>query len=136
MRYFSWWPVFKSLRLNKQGKLPAPLKIYPIAQSVIGKQLQITAIPKRFTMPMQETYALQSGLEFCTGKKALNLLEKKRFRMAYDFLGLRAVAGNADKTLFEWWTRIQEVDADERSAMAHAASKNKPKTSRKKRKKR
>lgn len=124
-----WWPVYKKLTLNKQGCLPPPLKIYTAAQKVLQKQLLITAIPKRFSLPIQETYALQSSLEFNTGGKALRLLVKKRFRMAYDFLGLRAAVGNATPDLFDWWTKIQDVDEESQHEMAVEAAKKRPRSS-------
>ncbi len=128
---FLWWPVYKKLRLNSNGMLPPPMKIHAAAQGVIVKQLAITAIPKRFTIPMSETYALQSSLEFNVGAKALRLLEKKRFRMAYDFLGLRAEVGQASQKCFEFWTEIQESDDAKQLDMVNKAANNKRPSKRK-----
>jgi poly(A) polymerase len=41
-----------------------------------------------------------------------------RFRAAYDFLLLRAEAGEVDSELAEWWTSFQEVNAEERNRMS------------------
>jgi poly(A) polymerase len=40
-------------------------------------------------------------------------LEHKRFRAAYDFLVLRSRAGEVEPELAEWWTEIQEQNAEE-----------------------
>lgn len=117
---FLWWPVYQRLRLNKQGVLPPATRIYPIAEQVLKKQITKTAIPRRYSTPMMETYALQSHLEFYTGRKALKLLEKKRFRMAYDFLELRALVANTNQQRYQWWQKVQEVEPDQQQAMLPA----------------
>jgi len=60
---------------------------------------------------------MQPRLERRTGKRPLRLLEHPRFRAAYDFLLLRAAAGEDLHELCDWWTRFQEVPEDERLAM-------------------
>jgi poly(A) polymerase len=59
---------------------------------------------------------LQSRFERRAGRRALRLLEHPRFRAAYDFLLLRAAAGEVDPELAAWWTRLQELSADDRIA--------------------
>jgi poly(A) polymerase len=48
----------------------------------------------------------------------LRVLEHPRFRAAYDLLLLRAQYGLASNEMAQWWTRIQEVSAEERNQMA------------------
>jgi poly(A) polymerase len=45
------------------------------------------------------------------------VLEAPRFRMAYDFLALRAASGEVSADLEEWWRAFQSADADSRKAM-------------------
>ena len=45
------------------------------------------------------------------GKRPLRLLSHPRFRAAYDFLLLRAAAGEADQELADWWTAFQSDNA-------------------------
>jgi len=78
------------------------------------------AIPKRFTLGVREMFALQPRLEHPRGRRALRVLEHPRFRAAYDLLLLRADFGLASSEMAKWWTRIQEVSADERAKMADA----------------
>ena len=85
--------------------------------TVLQEQLQHVSIPRRFSVPMREIWAMQERLVRRGGRQAFRLLEDKRFRAAYDFLLLRADTGEAPKELAEWWTRFQEVDAAEREAM-------------------
>ena len=45
-------------------------------------------------------------------KKIHYLLAHPKFRAAYDFLLLRAQAGEPVKELAEWWTRFQNLDGE------------------------
>ena len=76
------------------------------------------AVPKRFTLGVREMFALQPRLEHPRGRRALRVLEHPRFRAAYDLLLLRADFGLASREMAKWWTRVQEVSAEERAKMA------------------
>ena len=78
------------------------------------------AVPKRFTLGVREMFALQPRLEHPRGRRALRVLEHPRFRAAYDLLLLRSDFGLASPEMAKWWTRIQEVSAEEREKMTDA----------------
>ena len=78
------------------------------------------SIPKRFSLGVREMFALQPRLEHPRGRRALRVLEHPRFRAAYDLLLLRAQFGLAPQEMAQWWTRLQEVSAEERGRMADA----------------
>jgi poly(A) polymerase len=78
------------------------------------------AIPKRFSLGVREMFALQPRLEHVRGRRALRVLEHPRFRAGYDLLLLRAEYGLASRDMAQWWTRLQEVSAEERGRMADA----------------
>ena len=88
-------------------------------QAVREAQTHI-AIPKRFALGVREMFALQPRLEHPRGRRALRVLEHPRFRAGYDLLLLRAELGLAPPEMATWWTRLQEVSADERERMADA----------------
>ncbi|MFP4278603.1 MAG: polynucleotide adenylyltransferase PcnB [Halochromatium sp.] len=105
------------------------------AHEVASAQQRRVAIQKRFALPMREIWAMQPQLERRQGKRPLVLLSHPRFRAAYDFLLLRAEAGETDPELAQWWARFQEVDAAERVKMLGGSAarkrkrrKRKPKT--------
>ena len=60
---------------------------------VVAQQNRRIGIPKRFSMPMRELLALQPRFQRREGRRALAFLGHPRFRAAYDFLLLRAEAG-------------------------------------------
>jgi len=88
-------------------------------------QAQI-AIPRRFSLGVREMFALQPRLEHPRGRRALRALEHPRFRAAYDLLLLRAEQGLAPRNVAEWWTRLQQVPADEQAQMADALTATGP----------
>jgi len=45
------------------------------------------------------------------------VLEQPRFRMAYDFLALRAASGEVPAELENWWRAFQSADEEARRAM-------------------
>jgi len=89
------------------------------ACDLAARQAQTSiAIPKRFSQGVREMFGLQPRLEHPRGRRALRVLEHPRFRAAYDLLLLRAQYGLASSEMAQWWTRIQEVSAEERGQMA------------------
>jgi len=91
---------------------------------VLAEQLQRVALPRRFSTPMREIWSLQPRFDHCTGKRPFRLLGHKRFRAAYDFLLLRADAGEADPALARWWTEFQATEEGARAQMVDAASES------------
>jgi len=82
------------------------------SDEVIKTQLSVVSIPKRFSGPMREIWQLQPRLEQWRGKRALKLIEGRRFRAAYDFLCLRASIEPKLQSVAAWWTDVQELPED------------------------
>ncbi len=82
------------------------------SEQVIKTQLSVISIPKRFSGPMREIWQLQPRLEQWRGKRALKLMEGRRFRAAYDFLCLRASIEPELQSVAAWWTDVQELPED------------------------
>jgi len=94
--------------------LPA---LFDAMDAVLSQQAERIAIPRRFEATIKEIWSLQPRFEQRAGHRPFRLLEHPRFRMAYDFLLLRAEAGEAAQALADWWTRFQDADDAEREAM-------------------
>lgn len=84
---------------------------------VLREQCKITTIPKRHTQIIREMWLFQYRLQKRTGKRPQQLLEHPRFRAAYDFLALRALAGDASMELADWWTQFQDADFNTQNKM-------------------
>jgi poly(A) polymerase len=84
---------------------------------VLDTQCAKLAITRKLTATMRELWALQPRFEQRSGNRAYRLLESTRFRMAYDFLALRAASGEVSADLEEWWRAFQSADPESRKAM-------------------
>jgi poly(A) polymerase len=91
-----------------------PIVAWPHASDrILREQAQRVAIPRRFTITIEEIWSLQSRFAQRTKKRAFRLLEHPRFRAAYDFLLLRADESPELAELAQWWTEAQQVDQTE-----------------------
>lgn len=105
------------------------------ADEVISRQVKSVAIPRRFTTVSRDIWAFQPRLEQRTRRRALKLLEHPRFRAAYDFLVLRACAGEPLSEVADWWTELQEADDDRQQQMLSELSETSRKRPRSRRRK-
>ena len=110
------WPVLRAkLDRDHGGRVDDVRVIQDICDQAVYRQQARVAVPRRFTQPIREMLALQPRFERREGRRALRLVDHPRFRAAYDFLLLRAAAGEADPALAAWWTEFQGLPAEERS---------------------
>ena len=84
------------------------------------------AIPRRFSVTMREIWTLQSRFENRAGQRPYRFLEQPRFRAAFDFLALRAEAGEAPQSLVDWWAKFQHADEIEREGLMSRAREVEP----------
>lgn len=130
-----WFPmVEQAKKLQESGLDPLPA-IEKAMSIVIAEQNKIISIPKRYTQVIREIWLLQYRFGKRFGGRAFNLLQHPRFRAAYDFMAIRALAGDEAMEIAQWWTSFQEVDEEEQHKMVAALtpppSAQKPKRRRK-----
>jgi poly(A) polymerase len=112
-----WHEVLAAWRAReKRGERALPA-LEAAMDSVLEAQSGKLAITRRLTATMREVWAMQPRFEQRSGGRALRLLEAPRFRMAYDFLALRAASGEVPAELEAWWRAFQGADAESRRAM-------------------
>jgi poly(A) polymerase len=116
-----WEPLRIRLEAAADVGHSRPEALQRAAATVIAEQSRRITLPKRFSVPMREIWMLQSRFERRSGNQPFRFLQHERFRAAYDFLLLRAKAGEQSPELGEWWTRFQEVGEPERRAMVREA---------------
>ncbi|MBV1908163.1 MAG: polynucleotide adenylyltransferase PcnB [Kangiellaceae bacterium] len=124
-----WEPINRlSIELKSKG-MPAYEASQRAATRVMEKQRQVIGIPKRFSMVAKEIWALQHRLHNRRKKSVFSLIAHPRFRAAYDFLCLRAGDDAELNKLADWWTRYQELNAEQRNQFLNEVehSPNKPK---------
>jgi poly(A) polymerase len=112
------WPVVvqEQQQLERDGEHPVRAHMVA-AQDVLSRQVNQTAIPKRFQQTIREIWELQGRLPLRQGKRAETLFEHPRFRAAYDFLLLREESGENLDGLGAWWTEYQALSPEQREVM-------------------
>ncbi len=105
---------WEKLKAKGEPKIPA---LYSAMDTVLDVQGEKLAITRRIAGDIKDIWALQPRFEQRAGKRPYALLEQPRFRAGYDFLVLRAQAGEIDNEIADWWTRFQNADGEKRAAM-------------------
>ena len=129
-----WHPVNTRAKEIMGKGMPYSVAIQKAATNVLSKQSAHVSIPKRFTSTMRDIWGLQTRFHYRSGKRATAVLEHAKFRAGYDFLCIRAQAGEqvegADGNLdvdCEWWTDIQEKNPEQQKKVLYATTKSKAK---------
>lgn len=123
---FLWPPLLHAVGYRQENPALHPMELQRTSASLLARQCRNITIPRRFTAVMREIWLLQPRLQRNTGKRALGLLAHPRFRAAYDFLCLRADAGENLRDNAQWWTEIQQKTPEERQHIVNAMSASRP----------
>ena len=113
---FLWLPIKKHAEKRRaEEKMSESQSLALAAYEIVAQQQRRISIPKRFTVPMREMLALQPRFESKRGKRAMKLLDHRRFRAAYDFMLLLAEVGQGSMETAQFWTDVQTQSADQRA---------------------
>jgi poly(A) polymerase len=106
------WPAYcrELMALQAQGVHAAEAQ-RRAADRVTVHQLSTIALPRRFSLPMQEIWLMQGRLS--QRKRAARLMSHPRFRAAYDFLVLRQAASDGHAEDVAFWREAQSLSGDE-----------------------
>jgi poly(A) polymerase len=130
-----WHEVLAAWKAReKRGERRVPA-LEAAMDEVLETQCAKLAITRRLTATMREVWSMQPRFEERGGQRPYRLLELPRFRMAYDFLALRAASGEVPAELENWWRAFQEADGDTRRAMQLPDTGQKKKRRRRRRRK-
>ena len=99
-----------------RGERSVPALEYAMDE-VLDTQCAKLAITRKLTATMREVWGMQPRFEQRSANRAFRLLEAARFRMAYDFLALRAASGEVPAEIEAWWRAFQSADDETRKAM-------------------
>jgi len=83
------------------------------ADRVTLHQLERVALPRRFSLPMQEIWLLQTRFSSRQRKRVFRTLSHPRFRAAFDFLVLRQFASVDHAADVEFWREAQKSSGQE-----------------------
>ncbi len=96
------------------------------ADRVTLHQLGTVALPRRFSVPMQEIWLLQTRFSARQRKRVFRLLGHPRFRAAFDFLSLRLVASQEHAEDVAFWREAQSESGDQLTARLLAGHEGLP----------
>jgi poly(A) polymerase len=103
-----WHPVRKRAEVLQAEGLQEYVALGEAADEVMSKQVQRTAIPRRFSVVTRQIWTMQPRFNHTHGRRAKSLMNERRFRAAYDFLLLRAEEDESLKVLCDHWTEAQK----------------------------
>ncbi|MGD3292984.1 polynucleotide adenylyltransferase PcnB [Xanthomonas citri pv. citri] len=134
------WPAFcrTLMGLQAQGVQPEDAQ-RRAADRVTLHQLERVALPRRFSLPMQEIWLLQTRFSSRQRKRVFRTLSHPRFRAAFDFLVLRQFASPDHAADVEFWREAQKssgqelVDAIESAQADHESDEGAPRKRRRRR---
>jgi len=132
-----WLPMRRGEAAYREQSYPDPQGMQLSANDVLSDQVRYTAVPRRFSNVTREIWLLQSRFSQKNCRRARLFVENRRFRAAFDFLCLRAVA-EQDAALqadAEWWEEFQKATEDRQVEMSSAIPHVKKKRRRNKRRK-
>ncbi|GHA74544.1 polynucleotide adenylyltransferase PcnB [Cognatilysobacter bugurensis] len=102
------WPAYcRALMALQAGGMQPVEAQRRAADQVTLHQLSTVALPRRFSLPMQEIWLLQPRFSLRQRKRVFRLLSHPRFRAAFDFLVLRQAASNEHAADVEFWREAQ-----------------------------
>lgn len=115
------WPAFcrELMRLQAQG-MQGDEAQRRAADRVTLRELSSVALPRRFSLPMQEIWLLQSRFPLRQRRRVLRTLAHPRFRAAYDFLALRQSAAPEHGADLAFWSEAQRQSGDELAELIQA----------------
>ncbi len=121
---FLWAPIRRlAEKLRSRDEMSEAQALALAAYQITGLQQSRISIPRRFTAPMREMLAMQPRFAVMKGKRALKLLDHRRFRAAYDFMMLRVSVGELNGEVGRFWTDVQKQGAEERARNFQLQSK-------------
>jgi len=106
--------------LVEEGMAPVEALAQAGEEAIVAQGRKV-ALHRRFSTIAKEIWCMQPRFHKRRGKRALNLINERRFRAAYDFLLLRVDEEPELAEMAQWWTDIQAVDHEERMKMIQAA---------------
>ena len=115
------WPAYcRALMALQAEGVPTAEAQRRAADRVTLHQLYRVALPRRFSVPMQEIWLLQPRFAQRQRKRVFRLLAHPRFRAAFDFLALRLAASDEHAADVAFWREAQAKPGDALAAELEA----------------
>ena len=103
-----WFPMLRRTEEYISNGLAEQDAIQLASDAVISRQVSSIAIPRRYTLMARDIWGLQYRLKHRKGNRPYRLISHPKFRAAYDFMLMRAEAGENLHELVDWWSSFME----------------------------
>lgn len=110
-------------KLKKKGEAPFPA-LQQAIDAVFDARIGDISGRGKLAADMREIWLMQPRFERRSGSGPFTLVEQPRFRAGFDFLRLRADAGELDPAVATWWEDFSLGDAEERADLISQARSN------------
>jgi len=107
-------------RLKAHGEPPFPA-LQAATDAVFDARIGDISGRGKLAADMREIWTMQPRFERRSGSGPITLVEQPRFRAGFDFLRLRAQAGEGDAELAQWWEDFSLGDSVERRELMEVA---------------
>ncbi len=116
-----WHDVLDGWRqLKARGESPVPA-LQQAVDAVFDARIGDISGRGKLAADMRDIWLMQPRLERRSGHGPLTLIEQPRFRAGFDFLRLRAEAGEIDAELGAWWESFSTGGEAERERLMEVA---------------
>jgi poly(A) polymerase len=116
-----WHDVLDHWKRNQaQGEPPFPA-LQAATDQVFDARIGDISGRGKLAADMREIWTMQPRFDRRSGNGPLTLVEQPRFRAGFDFLRLRAAAGEVDAELAKWWEDFSLADMPERRQLMDVA---------------
>nr|VFJ98200.1 MAG: poly(A) polymerase [Candidatus Kentron sp. LFY] len=108
-----WEPMQRLAKRNQERGMNLVPALEAARREVISEQIKRVMLPRRHAAMIKEIWIFQQRLARYVNKSPKRLVAHPRFRAAYDFLVLRAEAGDDEvRDIAKWWTDYQKSTSD------------------------
>ena len=116
-----WHDVQSGWQQQKAGGTPSFPALQEAIDAVFDARIGDISGRGKLAADMREIWMMQPRFERRVGSSVMALVEQPRFRAGFDFLRLRADAGEIDAELATWWEAFSLADATERQRLMETA---------------
>ena len=116
-----WFEVLGRWTANREAGEPVIPALQQAIDTVFDARIGDISGRGKLATEMREIWMMQPRFERRTGSGVYTLIDQPRYRAGFDFLRLRADAGEIDSGLADWWEDFALGTDDEREALLEEA---------------
>ncbi len=116
-----WHEVLQQWERRKAAGEPSQPALFEAMDEVLDGQARKLAITRRIATDIKDIWALQPRFDKRAGKAPWRLIEQPRYRAGWDFLRLRAQAGELPMEVVDWWDRFAHANHEVRDELLREA---------------